>query len=227
MEQSGADVGLPGMESMSESGETVILIHGLWMHGAVFLPHQHWLQKHGFAAERFSYPSWSGDLQQNVDRLAAFIATHRATRIHLVAHSLGGLIVLAMLEQGADARIRRAVLMGSPCAACHCGRFLAASPALSPLLGRTIRTWLTRTQLPDRPAPVEIGVLAGTRSFGLGRIIPGLPRPNDGVVAVAETRLPTAQDRITLPVSHSGMLLSPACAEQIAGFLKTGSFIHA
>lgn len=210
---------------MSEGKDTVILIHGLWMHGLVFLPHQHHLEKLGFSAQRFSYPSWSRNLRDNADRLAAFIANTDAASVHLVAHSLGGLVALAMLGQGADPRIRRLILMGSPCSACHCGRVLAATPALSPLIGHSIKDWLRLPQ-PTVPPSVEIGVIAGTRSFGMGRVIPGLPRPNDGVVALAETRLPEAKDSIALPVSHSGMLLSSACGDQIAAFLKSGSFVH-
>lgn len=213
-------------EKMFESNETVILIHGLWMHGLVFLPHQLRLEKRGFSAQRFSYPSWSRNLSENVDRLAAFIAGTQASRIHLVGHSLGGLLVLAMLGQGADSRIERVILMGSPCMGCHCGNYLAAAAPLSPLIGRSIKDWLAQPR-PAIPRSVEIGIVAGTRSFGMGRLVPGLQRPNDGVVALTETQLPEAKDSIALPVSHSGMLLSTACAEQMAGFLKTGSFIHA
>lgn len=206
--------------------ETIILIHGLWMHGVVLWPQQCRLEKHGFVAQRHTYPSWSEGLQDNVDRLATSVAACPAPRIHLVAHSLGGLIVLAWLEQGGDRRLGRAVLMGTPSAACHCGAVLAATPALSPLIGRSVADWLLRPHPPTPPTTVEIGVLAGTTSFGMGRVVPGLPKPNDGIVAVAETRLPGARDSIALAVSHSGMLLSADCAGQAAHFLKTGSFIH-
>jgi hypothetical protein len=73
---------------------------------------------------------------------------------------------------------------------------------------------------------VAIGVLAGTRRVGLGRLVPGLPLPNDGVVALAETRLPGAADFIALPVAHSEMLASRRCAAQIAAFLESGRFRH-
>jgi hypothetical protein len=73
---------------------------------------------------------------------------------------------------------------------------------------------------------VEIGVIAGIRPVGLGRLIPGLAQPNDGVIAVSETRIADVKDSISLDINHSGMLLSPTCAEQITSFLKTGNFIH-
>ncbi|MBS1189664.1 MAG: alpha/beta hydrolase [Rhodocyclaceae bacterium] len=211
---------------MTDNAEAVILIHGLWMHGVVFLPHHLWLEAEGFTVHRFSYPSWSQDLESNADRLATVVGQTPGTRIHLVGHSLGGLLALAMLEKHKAPRIGRIVLMGSPCAGCHCGSYLADRWALSPFLGSSMKDWLARPR-PTQPESLDVGIIAGTRRWGLGRVIPGLPRPNDGVVAAEETCLPGARDRILLPVSHSGMLISPACARQVASFLRTGHFIHA
>jgi hypothetical protein len=71
----------------------------------------------------------------------------------------------------------------------------------------------------------DVGVIAGSRPFGLGRIVvPGLPAPSDGVVSAAETRLPAMRDHIVLNVSHSGMLISRAVMRQICAFLRDGAF---
>ena len=211
---------------MTNNAEIIILIHGLWMHGLVMLPQQHWLRAERFAVSRVSYPSWRGGLADNVRLLSKVLGKTSGSVIHLVAHSLGGLVALKLLEQNADPRIRRVVLLGTPYAACHCGRYLAATPALSGLLGRTFTDWF-RLPRPALPPEVEIGIIAGTRSRSFGRLIPGLALPNDGLVAVDETRIATAKDSIALKVSHSGMLLSRTCAGQIAHFLRTGNFIHA
>lgn len=210
----------------SGPSDSAILVHGLWMHGLVLAPYQYRFEKEGFAVRRFSYPSWSRTLEENAALLARFVAGTPGHQLHLVCHSLGGLVALTMLENHGDPRIRRLVLMGTPFADCHCGHYLADRPVLAPFLGRSMTDWLVQAK-PPVPESVEIGVIAGTRRLGLGCIIPGLQRPNDGVVAVEETRLPEARDSIILPVSHSGMLLSPLCAEQAAHFLKKGCFIHA
>ncbi len=211
---------------MSGKSETVILIHGLWMRGLVMLPYEHWLRSEEFAVRRLSYPSWRDSLEDNVCMLAACVRETPGSVIHLVAHSLGGLIALTMLSQESDPRIRRVVLMGTPYAGCYCGFALARIPMLSMLVGHTFKDWfnMPRTALP--PA-VDIGVIAGTCSISFGRLIPGLARPNDGLIAVNETYIPSAKDSISLPVSHSGMLVSKACAGQVSNFLRVGSFIHA
>lgn len=211
---------------MSEKTETIILIHGLWMRGLVLLPQQRWLRAEGFAIRRFSYPSWRGGLADNAQLLSSVISETPGTIIHLAAHSLGGLVAMQMLSQEPDARIRRVVLLGTPYAGCHCGMTLAAHPLLAALVGRTFEEWF-RQPRPALQAGVEVGVIAGTRSISFGCLIPGLARPNDGLVAVDETRITAAKDSIALNVSHSGMLVSRACANQIASFLRTGKFIHA
>lgn len=211
---------------MSDKSETIILIHGLWMRGLVMLPHQHWLRSEGFSVCRFSYPSWRGSLADNVRLLSTFVKESPCSSIHLVAHSLGGAVALTMLSQEPDPRIRRVILMGTPYAGCHCGFAIAKRPMLARLVGHTFEGWF-KIPRPTLPPAVDIGILAGTRSISCGRLIPGLACPNDGLIAVTETYIPAAKDSISLHVSHSGMLVSKACAGQIANFLRFGIFLHA
>ena len=205
--------------------ETVILVHGLWMRGLVMLPHQRWLRAEGFAAHRFTYPSWHDGLAGNVRRLSTFVTQTPGSVIHLVAHSLGGVVVLQMLAQEPDARIGRVVLLGTPYAGCHCGSTIAAVPMVSGMVGRTFSDWFSQPR-PHLPPGIEIGVIAGTRRISFGRLVPGLLRPSDGLISVEETCVPTATDSIALHVSHTGMLVSRTCAGQILSFLRTGRFVH-
>ena len=71
---------------------------------------------------------------------------------------------------------------------------------------------------------LEIGAIAGTVAFGLGRMVTRLPKPNDGVVCVDETNFPALRDHLALPVGHTVMLASPRVARQTAAFLRTGAF---
>lgn len=211
-----------------DTAATVILVHGLWTPAAVLMPHGHWLRRLGYRTLRFGYPSVRATLSHNAQALQRLVAGVDADIIHLVGHSLGGLVILDMLRHDADPRLRRAVLLGTPCTDCHCARRLTRVAGMPALIGRSMGEWLLRdhgaTAAPR--SGIEIGVLAGTRSVGLGRVVSSLPRPNDGVVTLAETRLPGAADHIALPVAHSEMLASRRCAKQIAAFLETGRFVH-
>lgn len=74
------------------------------------------------------------------------------------------------------------------------------------------------------PLAIEIGAIAGTRRLGVGMAFARLDNPNDGVVTVAETRLPGLADHLVLPVSHSGMLFSARVAREVCAFLRAGRF---
>lgn len=198
-----------------------VLVHGLWMPALVMWPLQQRLERAGFAVTRFGYPSLRQRLDINAQALARHVAALGSAR--LVGHSLGGLVVLAALPL-LHGRVDRAVLMGSPTAGCHCANFAQGTRALRRLVGRSLPDWFAAPAAV--PAAVEVGIISGSSPWGLGRLIPGLPRPNDGIVAVAETRLAGARDAICLPVSHSQMLLSARCAREAANFLLHGRFLH-
>lgn len=211
--------------NVPNASEPVVLVHGLWMHGIAFAAQRYWFGRSGFVVRTFSYPSVRRGLDENSLALSRYLSTIPGNTINLVAHSLGGLVVLNMLAQVSDPRIRRIVLMGSPCGGSHCATVLLRTPLLSMVVGHSIRDFIARPSW-EAPTDVEVGVLAGNRSFGLGRVIPGLPQPNDGTVSVEETRLAGSRDSIILPVSHSEMLVSQPCANQAVSFLSTGFFSH-
>ncbi len=210
---------------MNEAPPDILFVHGLWMHGCVFALQRRRLAALGYRVACFSYPSVRGRLDANADALARFVAGIEAARVHLAGHSLGGLVVLRMLVRHRPPSLGRVVLLGSPCAGSNSARVMRRLPLLSAILGRAICDWLD-APAPALPAGIEIGVIAGSRSLGLGRFLPGLSVPNDGVVAVSETRLAEASDFVLLPVGHTEMLISRLCFRQMLAFVREGRFMH-
>ena len=211
---------------MSGGRAVTVLVHGLWMHGVVMQLQRYYLARMGFDAMCYSYPSMRLTLTANADRLAQFARSLRSPHIHWVGHSLGGLVILRMLEREPALPPGRVVLLGVPYGDGYARRALAASGLGTRLLGRSIGEWVG-IEKPEKFPGREIGVIAGSLSRGLGRVVArGLPTPNDGVVTVAETGLAAARDRIVLPVSHSGMLFSRRVARQSGAFLRDGKFDH-
>lgn len=201
---------------------TVVLVHGLWMKGAVLALQRLRIARRGFHARTFSYPSMRSSLAENAAQLEQFVAAMPASTIHLIGHSLGGLVILELLSRCTEPRIGRVVLLGTPCEGCHAARTLGSSAIGASLLGRCMPTESSSFAAGVR----EVGVISGTRSFGLGRLIRDVPQPNDGVVAVAETLLPGMRDQISLAVAHSQMLISAEVAKQACAFLRQGRFLH-
>lgn len=198
-------------------------MHGLWLSGL----ESHFLRERvknaGFAPALFRYPSLHRSLAEVTRELAARLRSFGGP-VHLVAHSLGGLIVLETLEKERDLPPGRAVLLGSPVQGSRAAGAVAAWSFGPQLLGPLALAELARARNCCWQGPREIGLIAGARSVGLGRLFATLPQPNDGTVCVDETRLPGATAELVLDVSHIGMLLSAAVAAATIAFLNTGKF---
>jgi pimeloyl-ACP methyl ester carboxylesterase len=204
-------------------GQAVVLVHGLWMNGLELLPLGRRLARRGFRPRRFPYRELACTPRENAGRLQHWLTGVPERQVHFVAHSLGGILLLHLFRQYPRQRPGRVVLLGSPVAGSVAARRLAALPLLRHSLGHSLEAGLAG----GAPVPEGVaawGLLAGSLPLGLGRLLGGLPRPHDGTVAVAETRLPGAPAPRVLPVSHFGLLWSPAVAAQVGAFLEYGAF---
>ena len=207
------------------SQETVVLVHGLYLNGADMTLLKHRLEQSGFRTRRFSYPSLKSTPRESAMDLQTFAESLPDPVIHFVCHSLGGLVVRHLFDAYPEQRPGRIVTLGTPHNGSSAALRLLRYKGGRLLLGKSIQHGL-KGDLPSWQGTHELGSIAGTLRLGLGMIIPGIPRPNDGTVAVSETRLEGMTDHIELPVSHFGMLLSQRVAVQTARFLQYGHFRH-
>lgn len=207
--------------------EALVLVHGLWMRGWMCWPLKRLLRQAGFEVFVFSYPSTRLPLAANVCALSRFAGGLPHRTVHFVGHSLGGLLILKYLSQGALPTLGRVVVLGSPHSGCYAADVFNRSRLGRVMLGRTLPEW-SRARPACETWPFDVGVIAGVGGIGLGRLFaPGLPAPNDGVVTLAETQVPGARQRVVLPVSHSGMLFSRRVACAVVEFLRGGRFAQA
>ncbi len=203
----------------------VVLAHGLWMTGLESsVLRQRLNLKFDFDTRQFSYNSVRSDIGENADRLYGFIQDVDGDIIHLVGHSLGGLVILNMLDRYPDLRPGRIVCLGTPFLGCQSAEGLARWGFGVRLMGETTVGDLLGHGTSEWNGDRDVGVIAGTRGIGLGHFFTRLNQPHDGTVSVSETRLPGATDHVILPVSHTGMLFSQRVATLIAGFLNHGRF---
>lgn len=211
----------------------MLFVHGLWMTGAEsFLLKRH-LAALGLALAVLPYSSMSETMEsvaRRCARRALTLASRTLLPVHLVGHSLGGIVIYHAFEQGLLAPNRfsgdfcRVVFMGSPVRGSQSARSLARYEPARQLLGRTGGQDLVQGLPASWPFAAQLGVIAGTRSIGLGHLVTRFDGPNDGTVAVAETVIEGATDRIELPVTHMALPLSGDVAAQVAAFLEHGRF---
>lgn len=206
------------------ANEHVVLIHGLWMHGAVMKWMARRIERAGYVVHCYSYPSVRMSLAENARRLAAFCQTLGARSLHLVGHSLGGLLIARMLDEPHRLDIGRVVLMGAPFVDSFAARRLSRVRMGCAAVGASVGEWL-RGARPESLARYDIGVIAGNRGVGLGVMMaPDLPSPHDGTISVSETQVPGARDHIVLAVSHTQMIISNRVVRQVCEFLRRGRF---
>ncbi len=204
-------------------GEMVVLVHGIWMTGLEMAMLSKRLRQHGYITRRFYYPSLKSTPADNADSLYQYIKQLPQQRVHLVAHSLGGIVLLHLFERYHDLPPGRLVLMGSPVHGSWVARQLDRNIVTRWLLGRSRERGLLGAA-PQWNGGRDLGVIAGIGGFGVGTVLGGVPGPGDGTVAVAETCIAQATDSCHIPTSHTGMVVSPAVAQEVTSFLKTGLF---
>lgn len=210
---------------MPLNSETVILVHGIYMNGMDMLLLKKRLEHAGYKTMRFSYRSLRSAPAENALDLYNLVEQIESPVIHFVCHSLGGLVVRHLFSLYPDQKAGRVVTLGTPHSVSSAARELNRFPGGKYLLGNSMKHGLGGN-VPAWPNNRELGSIAGSLRLGLGMLIPGIPRPNDGTVAVEETKLAGITDHIVLPVSHFGMLLSKTVAGQIIHFLRYGRFKH-
>ncbi len=208
-----------------QAEEILVLLHGLWMRGPESKILQWRLEKqHAFRTVQFSYASVGASPADNAARLNEFLSGVHADTVHLVGHSLGGLIIVRWLKDYPPGRPGRYVAMGAPLVGSRAARGLARRRLGRLVMGKSLTEDLLMGEAADWKCEHELGLIAGTRPVGLGQLLADLESPHDGTVSVSETRLPGARDHICVPVSHTGMLFSSEVAGQAAHFLRHGRF---
>jgi pimeloyl-ACP methyl ester carboxylesterase len=206
----------------------VVYVHGLWLTGI----------EGGFLRKRlgrelkaetraFSYASVKATVSTNAEALGKFLAELRADTLHLVGHSLGGLVILKLFETGAVERLPpgRIVFLGSPLNGSRAAQNLARVPLGKMLLGRGVHEELLSSRKRGWRGQRDLGVIAGSLSMGLGKLVGAHGAPNDGTIFVDETRLAGISQHLVVPVSHTGLPFSKLVARQTGAFLQAGRFI--
>ena len=213
----------------------VVYVHGLWLNGwESLLLRQRLSRQLDCTTISFPYASVGAGLEENVRALRVFLTGLRADALHLVGHSLGGIVILELFDSAA-ARAGaaghepslppgRIVLLGSPVRGSRAARNFSQLRFGRRMLGLTAHEAL----LPERDrqwrGKRELGIIAGTVPVGFGRFMGPFDAPSDGTVLVAETHMPGAKQHLSMRTTHSGMVYSALVARQIASFLRDGRF---
>lgn len=198
----------------------VILAPGLWMPAVAMTLLAARLARAGYRTHVFAYRGRSS-FEANVAQFATYAkATLGGRAAHFIGHSLGGVLVLHMLNRHPEVAVASALLLGAPVRGCLAGRRLAGARLGRWMMGACAALWEEHDARWTRRAP--LGVVAGTAPVGLGRALGRLPGANDGVVRVEETEVAGATGRTLVRCGHSMLIASAAVGRLAERFLATG-----
>lgn len=146
-----------------------------------------------------------------------------------VAHSVGGLVVRAMVRRRPGLACWGGVLLGSPLQGTVIAAHALGRPHYRILYGRIFEDMTPAAAQSLPPPPGRFGTISGTKRTPLlpaahvtGRLAPGAP--SDSTVLVAESRHPDEADHLELPVTHYRLPSDRRVIEQVARFLDVGRF---
>ena len=224
-------------ERVGQAPECVVLLHGLARTAASMARLEEALTDAGFAVANIDYPSRKHAIEQlaplAMEKGIAACRSQRAETVHVVTHSLGGILVRYYLAEHDLAehhlpKLGRVVMLGPPNRGSQVVDKLAWVPGFGLWNGPAgFQLGTGEDSLPRQlgPARFAVGVIAGTRSLNpvFSRLLPG---PDDGKVALESTKLEGMQDFLALPHTHTFMMRSAEVIRQTIFFLNNGRFDH-
>lgn len=188
------------------------------------------LQAEGYTIANIDYPSRRSSIEnlapEAVGRGLAQCREAGATRIHFVAHSMGGILVRYFLSQHLVNELGRVVMLGPPNQGSEVSDVFSRVPGFKAIAGpaalqlgtgsRGIANSLEAVSYP-------LGVIAGVRSFNpiFSAVLPGA---DDGMVSVENTWVAGMTDATVVRVSHTFVMRNAEVIRQTLEFIRSGQF---
>ena len=169
------------------------------------------LRSWGYHTEQFGYAA----IAQGYDGIVARLVTRlnrlaEAGPYAVIGHSLGGVLLRSALPKISGPAPRHMIMLGTPNRPPRLARALGVRWAYRRLLGEcgvNLSSPVFYEGLPSLEIPYTI--IAGTAG-PCGRWSPFGDEPNDGIVAVSETRIRDEDPSAILPVTHTFMMNNAA-----------------
>ena len=209
----------------------VLLLHGHGRFGASMTRLAAAMGRSGHATIAPNYP-YRRSLPDIVTWLAPRIAAFEETFVgplHIVTHSLGGLVARALISASRPSRLGRVVMLAPPDRGSELAELLFRLRIGPLVLGGSGRHLRTTRRAGDEAflgaVDYPLGVIAGDRPLLPLPFLP-LPHPHDGKVSVAATQVTGLADHIVLPLTHTLMVYDRRLISATLEFLETGRFVR-
>lgn len=211
-------------------GDCVVLLHGLARTSDSMTAMADALREHGYPVSNIDYPSRekpiaelaTGAVQEGVDHCRSM----GTKRIHFVTHSLGGILVRVYLQDRKIPELGRVVMLAPPNQGSRVVDEFSGVPGYELLNGPAgFQLGTDKNSVPRKlgPADFEVGIIAGDKSVN-PILATAFDEPNDGKVAVEDTKLEGMKDFLLVHHSHPFIMQSEEVIAQVLHFLQHGRF---
>jgi pimeloyl-ACP methyl ester carboxylesterase len=212
----------------ARSEAKVVLLHGMAQTPLSMVPLGHDLRREGYVVHNIGYPTRPYDVGELARRYLAPVvkAAGDGAPVHLVTHSLGGIIARQYLQTASLPPGSRIVMLAPPNHGSEVADFVRNWTPYRWLMGAVGQQLVTTADgIVHRLGPVdtEVGIIAGNRTIQpwFSWLIPG---QDDGAVSVASARLEGMRDFIVVSGSHTFMVVKREVRAQVVYFLRHGRF---
>ncbi len=214
-------------QSNSHKGEAVLLIHGFLGSPDDLADIARELRREGYFTISPEFDTRTQTIEQMAKSVIFAASAHGmdAKVMHVVTHSMGGILLRAYLEDHSIPNLGRVVMIAPPNSGSQVAGELSQYNLYRRFFGPAGAELANIKLTPRKLGNYELGIIAGTASVNpiFSQILPG---PDDGYVALSSTPLAGMNDFITIPSSHGLITGNEGTIEQVSIFLETGRFDH-
>lgn len=213
---------------LAPADELVVLLHGLARSAKSMEKMEKTLVKEGYQILNLDYPS----RKQPIHELSAFVSKKvtphaaKATKVHFVTHSMGGIIVRHLQKHHPVKNLGRVVMLSPP---------NKGSEVIDKIGGNKIVKWVNgpaggelgtgekSTPLVLGPVNFELGIITGDRSINLinSSMLPG---KDDGKVTVESAKVQGMKAFKVVHATHPFIMKKKKIIADVVTFLKEGRF---
>tara|TARA_R110001592_G_scaffold59200_1_gene179609 strand:- start:60104 stop:60895 length:792 start_codon:yes stop_codon:yes gene_type:complete len=212
--------------------QCVVLVHGLWRSGWAMRSIANDLNDYAYQTVSISYPSTSISIPEIAESyLPPAIEECKqggAELIHIVSHSMGGIVVRQYLQNNHLPLGGKVVMLSPPNQGSELSEKFGDAGWYQHIVGPA-GVSLSKKEggiISSLKAVKEpVGIIAAYRDWSL---FPStwLPEPNDGTVSVDSMKLAEMDDFVLINSGHATMRFNNDTHQQIRYFLSRGEFYH-